>query len=431
MQASTILSAEESTDMTAGNNTSLDDMEQQVRAAIRSGNRRSVKTVAGWSLAGIAIVGVLAWWLWPTDQTNLWREAVVDRGDMVLTVTATGNLEPKSEVTVGAEISGLIREVKVIENDRVTAGRVLARFDTEELQVNLQQAQARLAVARARVAEARATREEARLNRQRIQALVARGTASQADLDSREATYQRATAQLALARASVKEAEAAVSAARTRLEKAVITSPIDGVVLLRSVEPGNTVAANFQTPELFVLAEDLRQMELHVSLDEADVAMAEAGQPATFTVDAWPDREFGARVLTVYLYPTVENNVVTYTTLLSVDNTELLLRPGMTATATIITGTREQALRVPNVALRFQPPVDGRRGGILSGPPGTGVREPEQGPGNTLWVLRNNQPTRIAVRTGYSDGRYTELLGDALQEGDRVLIGVQRTSAQD
>lgn len=412
--------------MAPGNDNSLDAMEREVRAAIHSGNSRGAKTLVSWGLAGVAVVGVLAWWLWPTAEATQWQEALVDRGDMVLTATATGNLEPKSEVAVGAEISGLIREVNVVENDTVTKGMVLARFDTEELQVNLQQAQARLAVAEARVAEAQATREEARLNRQRIQTLVASNIVPQADLDASEAAYQRATAQVALARAAVQEAQGAVSAARTRLDKSVITSPIDGVVLLRTIEPGNTVAANFQTPELFVLAEDLRQMELHVSLDEADVALVSSGQPATFTVDAWPDREFEAHVLTVYLYPTVENNVVTYTTLLSVDNTGLLLRPGMTATATITTGSREQALRVPNAALRFQPPGDGKAGGMFSGPPGTQGRAAEQGPGNMLWILQNNQPARIAVRTGYSDRRYTELLGDALQEGDSVLVGVER-----
>lgn len=344
---------------------------------------------------------------------------------MLLTATATGNLEPKSEITVGAEISGLIEAVYVVENDRVQQGAVLARFDTEELQVNLQEAEARLALAKASVEEARATLAEATVDLRRKDELRQRGTASQSELDSAVAARDRAAARVTYAHATVSEAEAAVSMARTRLEKAVITSPINGVVLQRSVEPGNTVAANFQTPQLFILAEDLRQMELHVALDEADVGMVAAGQPATFTVDAWPDREFEATVLSVYLYPTVENNVVTYTTVLGVDNAEGLLKPGMTATATIRTGFREQVLRIPNAALRFTPPSTDEHRGLLSGPPGMHRGSAGDAPGNSVWVLRDGQPQRLAIRARFTDGRFTELEGGELAEGEQVIVGMK------
>ena len=183
------------------------------------------------------------------------------------------------------------------------------------------------------------------------------------------------------------------------------------------------MAASFQTPELFLLAEDLSQMELHVSMDEADVGMVKAGQDATFRVDAWPGRQFKAKVLKVYLYPTVENNVVTYTTVLSVDNAEHLLQPGMTATATIITGQRKQTLRAPNLAFRFTPPVADKTNGGLFGPPAGRGRDASATSSNVVWKLKGDQPQRVIVRTGYTDGRYTEIFSDELSAGDKVLVG--------
>lgn len=398
-----------------------EEMAEEVRRVIRSdrGGRRTGLRV----LAGVLVLAGLVGWFWPEEETRTWTFAEIDRGDMVLTATATGNLEPKSEISVGAEISGLVNEVLVDWNDRVEVGTVLARFDTDSLEVSLEQAEARLALARASVAEARATLEEAELDEARAARLVERRNLPQSELDAARAARKRAVARVASAEASVREAEASVSEVRTRLDKAVIRSPIRGVVLQRSVEPGNTVAANFQAPELFILAEELERMELHVALDEADVGLVAAGQPATFRVDAWPEREFEARVETVHLYPTVANNVVTYTTVLSVDNSEGLLRPGMTATATITTGTREQVLRVPDAALRFVPPVKDAGGGITFGPPGRG-RSRGGRPANAVWVLGDEGPERIPVRTGYGDGRFTELLGAPLEAGDRILVGV-------
>jgi HlyD family secretion protein len=400
----------------------VDEMAREVRAVIRSEHAHGRVTLAFWAGAGLLIAAAAAWWLWPAGPEIVWQTQQVDRGDMRLTATATGNLAPKREVTVGAEISGLVTEVLVAENDPVRQGDVLARFDTVELGVNLEQAEARLALAQATVAENRATVEEARLDEQRMLELVARNLASQSDLDGARAARERADARLTYAQASVREARATVSVARTRLDKAVITSPIDGVVLQRNVEPGNAVAASFQTPQLFLLAEDLRMMELHVALDEADVALVEPGQPATFRVDAWPRDEFRADVLEVHLYPAVENNVVTYTTVLSADNTDGRLKPGMTATATIVTGDRQSVLRVPNQALRFKPPEVPQNGGIQLGPPG-GHQQREVSAGNVVWVLEDGTPRRVPVLTGKTDGRYTEVLSDELSVGDHILVG--------
>ncbi len=401
------------------------EMAAEVSRVIRSERKRGRAGRLVWLIVLLALLAFGGWWLWPDDGEVQWQVHNLDRGDMVLTATATGSLEPKSEVSVGAEISGLITQVLVEENDQVTEGQVLALFDTDELAVALEQAEAQFALSRASVAEAEATLEETRVDERRISALRERGTTAQAELDSAVAARKRAEAKLAYSRASVRQAEASVLQARTRLEKAVITSPINGVVLQRSIEPGNTVAASFQTPVLFLLAEDLKAMELHVSMDEADVGMVEAGQTATFTVDAWSGREFSAEVLKVHLYPSVDNNVVTYTTVLSVNNSDGLLKPGMTATATIETGRREDVLRVPNRAFRFTPPATDGSGGGLFSHPGARAGSNRSGPSNTFWVLRDGEPIRVVVQTGASDGRYTELPDGELAEGDKVITGMQ------
>lgn len=406
----------------------LKGMAAQVHSMLRAEQGRNRSGRAATALSVLAVLALLLWWWWwPQDKTVQWQTHVLDRSDMELTATATGNLQPKSEVTVGAEISGLVREVLVKENDQVSKGDVLARFDTEELRVALEQTEAHLALAHASVEEAQATVEEADADARRIATLVERKLASAAQHDGAKASSKRAQARLTYARAAVREAKAAVSQTRTRLDKAVITAPITGVVLRRSVEPGTTVAASFQTPQLFLLAEDLREMELHVALDEADVGMVKAGQSAVFAVDAWPSRQFEAEVLSVYLYPSTENNVVTYTTVLGVDNSESLLQPGMTATATITTGVRKLALRVPNAALRFSPPTDSSAGGMF-GPPG-GSAAQDEGSSNVVWILRNSQPQRVLLRVGSSDGRFTEVLSDELREGEEVLIGIAQASA--
>lgn len=402
---------------------SLTEMADEVNTVIRAEKARGRFRQTGWLVLAALVVGALAWWFWPTQPAVQWQTHALDRADMLLSATATGNLQPKSEVSVGAEISGIIGQVSVAENDSVRKGQILAKFNTDELNVALQQATAGLALARASASEAAATLQEATVDERRTRDLAGEYFLSQATLDAAVATAKRARAKTAHARATIQQAEASVSQARTRLEKAVITSPIDGVVLKRNIEPGTTVAASFQTPELFLLAEDLRQMELHVSMDEADVGMVKAGQGATFVVDAWPGRLFKATVLKVYLYPTVENNVVTYTTVLSVDNSEHLLQPGMTATATIITGERKQALRVPNMAFRFRPPASGETGGGLFSLPADRLKDAPAASANTIWVLKGDQPQRVLVRTGYTDGQYTEVFSDDLSVGDKILIG--------
>ncbi len=264
--------------------------------------------------------------------------APVTRGDITLTITATGNLEPTNEVTIGSELSGTTLEVFVDTNDRVTKGQPLARLDTSKLQQQIRNNRAAVASAKASVQQAEATvaETEATLARQQeLQRISGGKMPSKADMDSSIATAARARATLASAQASVQQAEALVAMNESDLAKAIIRSPIDGIVLTRSIEPGQTVAASFTAPELFVIAESLEQMKLDVAIAEADIARVAAGQPATFTVDAWPGRTYTAKVTKVSFGSSTTDNVVTYDAELEVANSDLSLRPGMTATADI------------------------------------------------------------------------------------------------
>jgi HlyD family secretion protein len=364
------------------------------------------------------------------------------RGALRVTVTATGTLEPTNQVDVGSELSGIVRAVAVDYNDRVTVGQVLARLDTAKLEAAVQRSRAALASAEARVLQAAATVKETRaeLARLRKVAELSGGKVpSQAELDAAAASVDRAQADRVAARAAVAEARATLESNETDLGKADIVSPIAGIVLAREVEPGQTVAASLQAPVLFTLAEDLAQMELHVDVDEADVGQVRDGQSAQFTVDAYPERRFPARIVQVrYGAQTVEG-VVTYETVLTVDNADLALRPGMTATAEITVQRVEDALLVPNAALRFTPPRPDagqrRQGGsllsqLMPRPPRSSRRQPEEtGNGRgaaRVFVLRDGQPVPVPVKVGTSDGLRSQVLDGDLQPGTELVVGVLR-----
>jgi HlyD family secretion protein len=365
--------------------------------------------------------------------------AEVTRGDMTVKVTATGTLQPVNQVEVGTEISGTVKSVLVDFNDQVKKGEVLARLDTDQLQAHLRQAEAEKALAQAKVKEAQATVVETTNKRKRAQELGRQGLNTQEERDAAQAAYLRAEASMASARAQVVQAQAQVDSDRTALSKAEIRSPINGIVLKRQIEPGQTVAASLQTPVLFVLAENLAQMELHVAVDEADVGEVKVGQPATFTVDAYPNRVFPATITQVRFAPETVEGVVTYETVLSLDNSELLLRPGMTATADIIVQQLHDALLVPNAALRFSPPstqaeTSRSSGGLLSSliphrPHSTNRRETTITPGSRqqVWILRDGQPTAINIKTGATDGRMSQVLEGDVHAGTRVLVDVVST----
>ena len=360
------------------------------------------------------------------------------RGNLVVTVSATGTLEPLKKVDVGIEVSGTIKSVDADYNAEVKVGQVLAKLDPTRLEAQAQQNEAALESARAKVLQAQASVQEAdaqlgRLNR--VRELSGGKMPSQNDLDTAKANLARSKADEASAKASVAQAQAALDVVRTDIAKAVVRSPINGIVLKRSVEPGQTVAAQFQSPTLFTLAEDLTQMDLQVDVDEADVGQVKDGQDATFTVDAYPDRTFPARITQVrYGSQTVEG-VVTYKTVLKVDNASLALRPGMTATALITVNKRENVVLVPNAAMRFAPTTKGpsgsSRGGGLVGmllprPPGMNsakTDEPDlKGKEQRVWTVRENQLAPLPFTKGLSDGVNTEVLHGSIPPGTELVL---------
>ena len=358
-------------------------------------------------------------------------------GNLVVTISASGTLQPTRSVDVGSELSGTLEAVLVNENDTVKQGQVVARLDTSKLQDTAAKSRAAVAAAVANVAQMEATVAESRanLNRLRHVAELSGGKVpSKTELESAEASYQRAVANVDSAKAAVVQAQATLKSDETNIAKAVIRAPINGVVLTRKVEPGQTVVANMTTPVLFSMAEDLTKMELQVKVDEADVGNVQVGQPASFTVSAWSGRSFPATLQRVGIGSTTTDNVVTYKTVLGVANDDLALRPGMTATARIVTANRENVLLVPNAALRFTPPTT-----TDAAPQGSYIsrlmpRPPQQkkpqakksnGAEPQVWVLNEGQPKPIAVKVGASNGRQTEITGGELQAGMAVITDYQ------
>jgi len=356
---------------------------------------------------------------------------------LTVTVTATGNLEPTNQVEVGSELSGRIASVFVDDDDRVTKGQVLAELNTSALEDSVRKAEAAVAVAEAsrRLAEATAAEARAKMARYREVARLSNNKVpSQTEMEAAEAELARAEAEVASAKASVAQAEAGLNSDYTNLEKARIKSPINGVVLLRAVDPGQAVAASLQAVTLFTLAEDLAKMELQVDVDEADVGQVQAGQKASFTVDAWPERRFEAEITRVGFNATDTDGVISYPAVLRVSNDDLILRPGMTATAEITTLEHENALVVPNAALRFTPtaPTEGTSSGsgilsmIMPRPPQRRSSQQQLAalaPGERqLWVLRDGQPVALQVTTGATNGQVTEILAGDLTLDDRVIV---------
>ena len=371
----------------------------------------------------------------------------ITRGDLTVTVTATGNLEPRNQVDIGSELSGTIRSVAVDVNDPVKAGQVLTKLDTSRLEAQALQAQSSLASAQARVLQATAGLKQARANYARLQKvreLSGNKLPSQQDMDVAESAVAQGEGEEAAARASVAQAQANLDVVRTDLGKTDIKSPINGVVLVRSVEPGQTVAASLQAPVLFTLAEDLKKMELHVAVDEADIGSVQVGQEASFTVDAFPNRSFHAKITRVdYASNNTQKSssasgsqggsaasatstgVVTYETVLEVDNSDLVLRPGMTATAEIVTTNIKDATLVPNAALRFTPEgvdvpgappnAQASRGALSALMPSFPRRMPNRGQRGggrmaRVWVVENGKPALVMFRPGATDGRMTQVL---------------------
>ncbi len=396
----------------------------------RAGPRRG--RLWGLSLAllgGLAVLGLMGFWsMRGSGNAIRYVTEPATRGTLVVLVTATGSVQPTKKVDVSSEITGMIRRVLVDFNSPVSVGDILAELDTDKLNATADNSRAKLAAARARVAEALTTilQTERELSRKRT--LAQRSIASAHDLDVAQATYDRAVSSLSSAQADVGAAEAELRLNETNLAKAVVRSPINGVVLRRNVDPGQTVVATMQAPVMFSIAEDLRQMELQIDVDEADVGKVRPGQAATFSVDAFSDRKFPATIKDVRFASETIQGVVTYKAILTIDNSELLLRPGMTATAEIHTSEVPNALLIPNAALRYRPPVAQRdRRGFLArlmpGPPPrrTSPRDPT-GPNRMVWIEGPDGPQAVPIVIGVSDGRRTVVREGPLAEGQTLIV---------
>jgi HlyD family secretion protein len=373
----------------------------------RSRTRRRIS----WVVAGVVLVagGGAGTWLLrkpPLTLAQTYRTEAVRRGPVVRQIAATGRVEARVSVEVGAQVSGRIESVLADYNDEVEAGQVLARFDTRSLEAQAAQAKAAIAAARASHRHAKLDQEDADRRLRRVQRLHDRGIESQESLELARSAVQLAQSAVDAAAAEINLRRAAADLATANLEYAEVRAPIRGVIISRDVQAGQTVAAAFQTPVLFVIAADLEQMSVVTSIDEADMGDAKPGQHAQFTVDAFPDDVFEAQVTALRSAPKIVQNVVTYEAVLWVDNPRRKLRPGMTASVKIETAAEASALLVPNAALRFVPP----------GPAGDPAA-------HTVWTLGEEELVAVHVTPGVSDGSVTAIADDdAIAEGTLVVV---------
>jgi HlyD family secretion protein len=368
------------------------------------------------------------------------------RGDITLTVTATGKLAPVTQVDIGIEVSGTVADIFADFNDSVKTGQVLAKLDTTKLEAQLKQSQGTLAQAQARLLDAQATvieRQRSLEFLQQAQALSGGQLPAKQELITAQANLKRALAQQALIHGQIFQAEGALKLDQTNLNKASIKTPIDGIVLDRRIEKGQTVAASLQTPLMFTIAKNLTEMELHVDVDEADVGKVNVGQAASFTVDAYPDKHFPATVSQVRYAPQTVGGVVTYETILLVNNADLYLRPGMTATADISIQTAKNVWLVPSAALRFSPEdrEKSEEPSFLDKILPRGMKGSysvkKRGQRNeaksliTLWILKNNQPQPLPVTLGISDGEFYQISSRRpLSTATAIIVGTVNISSE-
>ena len=400
-----------------------------------------------WIIGTLALVVLAAAFIYinktgKTVETPHFKTKEVATGPLTITVNATGTLKPTNQVDVGSELSGNVISVDVQYNDHVKKGQLLATIDGSTYEAMVSQAKASLESAQAQVINAEATEKESQSKLDRLKEvwqISGNKVPSKTDIDAAEATLQRAKASVETAKAAVSQAKATLDQNETNLSKLIIHSPIDGIVLSRAIEPGQTVQASFQGVTLFTLAEDLSKMELHVNVDEADVGGVKEKQDATFTVDGYPDRIFNAKITQVRYGSTTVSGVVTYETVLNVDNSELLLRPGMTATADIIVNKLEKATLIDNAALRFIPSdkelasYSGQKVGFLKKIFGSSSKaktqetetESKDKKIKKVWTLRDNILVPISITTGLTDGIKTEVTGGDLKSGTPIIIGTE------
>lgn len=327
-------------------------------------------------------------------------------------VEATGTIEPVNTVDVGSQVSGMISEIYVDYNSEVVKGQLLAQIDTSLFEAQLQQAIANIDNAKATLAQNQAVLDYDTKTYKRYKNLYARNLVSKDDLDSAESAYKTDIAKVAASKATIMQAQANYDTAAANMRYTKITSPVNGIVISKEVEEGQTVAASYQTPTLFTVAEDLTMMQIETSVSEADIGKVAVGQEVDYTLDGYPDSVFSGKVGQVRLSPTTESNVVTYTVIIEVENEEGKLLPGMTANVSIITDKQENVLTVPNSALKFTI-ADNKK------------KYEQRG----IWIDKKGKPVRINVETGVNDDSYTQIISDDIKEGDMVYIGTSDSKA--
>lgn len=419
----------------------------------RAGRTRKRRTLWICAVVAIILIGGAAWRLYPRPAESPYRPANVGRGTIAKTISATGRLQALTTVQVGTQISGTVSEIYVDFNSPVKKGQVIARLDPSQVQAQLTQASANLAGAQASVATAQSAQvaaeagiqsaeanvarvqsvaDDAQRNLDRTRELVAEGVGAKKDLDSAQATLAQAAAQKQQAVAQLNQARAQAQSARSQLDQAraqatqagasvelasvnmehtVIKAPIDGIIVSRNVDVGQTVAASLQAPTLFLVANDLRRMQVLADIDEADVGQLHPESRVTFTVDAYPVETFDGRISQIRLAPQTVQNVVTYTAVIDVENPALKLKPGMTANVTAIVAEQPNALTVPAAALRFRPE-------------GVPAAAPRAGTG-TVYRIQDKQLEPVTIRTGLNDGTAVQVVSGNLREGDQVATPAQ------
>lgn len=360
-------------------------------------------------VAVAVMTGAAVWWHGRARDVQYVTQPA-SRGDVNLSVVATGTVNPVVTVQVGSYVSGVIEKLYCDFNTQVKAGQLCAKIDPRPFQVVVDQAKANLESARAQLAKDRASLGYARITYHRDQGLLARGAVSHDTVDSEKSAYDQGLAQLKLDEATILQRKAALEAAQVNLAYTDIVSPVDGTVVSRNVDVGQTVAASFQTPTLFLIAQDLKKMQVDTYVSESDVGGVKVGEDATFTVEAYPDDPFHGKVTQVRQAPITTQNVVTYDVVIGVSNPKLELLPGMTANARIVTAQHKDVLRVPAAALRFVPE---RLGGPSSA---------RESAGSGIWILRNGEPVRVPVTIGLDDGTWAEVKSGGLRAGQKVVV---------
>ena len=366
------------------------------------------------SIIAIVIIAMgIFFYLRGNGNNMAYKTEKVSRGEINALVTATGTVNAVTTVSVGTQVSGTIKRLMVDYNSPVKKGQLLAQIDPSNVQSQVDQANANLWSAKATMEKAAVATLDARRTLLRNKDLFAQNFIARSDLDTAETNAQSAEAQQKVTNAQVGQAEAALKIAETNLQYTNILSPVDGTVISRSVDVGQTVAASFQTPTLFSIAQDLTKMQIDTNVDEADIGKVQVGQTVSFTVDAYPDTIFIGKVAVVRNAPITVSNVVTYDVVIQVDNSQLKLKPGMTANVSITIETRKDVLRIPNSALRFKPAEI------------TGKSEKSQNKqgmkGTKVWILENDKPKPVKVNIGLSDGNYTEISAGELKEGQEII----------